>query len=133
VTEPNESDRKAVAGLRQCNLGDYKDYTVSLPPSDDQLLKFRAQARAEERETVVASYNVTTCRLWAAVLDDRLRELGCQTERERVIEECARVAEENLDHMDFESSEPDDWQAHSEPPFRCKVAAAIRALKEKRG
>lgn len=41
---------------------------------------------------------------------------------QEVMEQCARVAEEHQEHMDF--TNPQD---HTEPPFRCNVAQAIRA------
>lgn len=54
----------------------------------------------------------------AAALDERERE---------VREEDARLVEEHRDHIDLPSNTPQD---HVEPPFRCCVAAAIRARQQ---
>ena len=45
--------------------------------------------------------------------------------RDEVLEEAARACEEHTEHVDF-GGQPQD---HMEPPFRCNVAEAVRALK----
>ena len=49
--------------------------------------------------------------------------------RDEVLEEAAKACEEHTEHMDF-GGQPQD---HHEPPFRCNVAEAVRALGATRG
>ena len=56
---------------------------------------------------------------WQISLQECAREQG----RREGLEQAARCAEEHEDHVDF--THP---QSHLEPPYRCNVAEAIRAL-----